>query len=519
MAKTRTQYSVINIGVNIVGYILNTVMGFVCRMIFVRTLTAEYLGINGLFSNILSMLSLAELGIGVAIVYALYKPLAEDDKPKIAALMQFYSHAYRIIGIVVAIVGLSLIPFLNIIIKEPPDIKENIYIIYIVYLFNTCLTYFFSYKSTIYTAAQRNYVQVGLSYAITTVQSLIQILFLIKTKEYYIYLGIQTLGVITFNLTISYLANRSYPYIKDKSVEPLSKNEKRSLFKNIKALTVSKISELLVYSTDNIIITYLDGLVTVGTASNYTLLSGTLSSITNQVFNGLTASVGNLNAIEDNDKQYSFFKTLQLANFFVFGWATIGIMFVSTDLVGLFFGESYVLDDKIPMILAVNYYIVTMNSSIMTYRATLGLFKYGQYILIFTAAINIASSIILGKIWGLFGVYLASAIARIFTNVWYMPYAVFKHGLKRSPLEYFKTYSLYALLLGFECVICYFLCGFVNYSYIINAILKAIICTVIPIIFFIAIFHKTYEFKYLYSVVKNYLFGIKMRIKGNSNEQ
>ena len=511
MAKSRTQYSVINIGVNIVGYILNTVMGFVCRMFFVRSLTAEYLGINGLFTNILSMLSLAELGIGTAIVFALYKPIAENDKAKIASLMRFYSHAYRIIGVVVALVGLAILPFLDLIIKEPPNIKENIYVIYIVYLFNTCLTYFFSYKSTIFVAAQRNYVQVGLSYAITTVQSLIQIIFLVTTKEYYIYLGLQTLGTIVFNLSISYLANKSYPYIKAKDIAPLSKDEKLSLFKNIKALTVSKVSELLVYSTDNIIITYLDGLVTVGAASNYTLLSGTLSSITNQIFNGLTASVGNLNAIEDEKKQYSFFKTLQMANFFVFSWASLGIMFVSSDLVGLFFGEKYMLDDNIPFILAVNFYIVTMNSSVMTYRSTLGLFKYGQYTLMFTAAINIVASILLGKIWGLFGVYVASAISRVLTNVWYMPYSIFKYGFKRNPLDYFKPYLGYLSVFFLEMACCYFVCEFISFSYIINSLIKASICSIIPIVVFLLFFGKTNEFMYLRLLVKNYLESIKVR--------
>ena len=157
--RSRTTYSIMNMTAGLAGYFLNTIMGFICRMVFVRCLPPEYLGISGLFSNILSMLSLAELGIGTAIIYALYKPIAQNDEQKIASIMAFYAKAYRVIGIAIGVVGLAMMPFLHLIIGEEPQIKESLYLIYIIYLFNTCLTYFFSYKSSLITAFQRNYVQ------------------------------------------------------------------------------------------------------------------------------------------------------------------------------------------------------------------------------------------------------------------------------------------------------------------------------------------------------------------------
>lgn len=497
--KSRTEYSVLNIGVGLVGYVANTLMGFLCRMVFVRCLSAEYLGINGLFGNILSMLSLAELGIGTAIVYALYKPLAEDDHEKIASLMNFYGTAYRVIGCVIAILGLCLLPFLNLIIAEEPNVKENIYIIYVVYLFNTCLTYFFSYRGSLLVAAQRNYVQTGLSYIVTTIQSIVQIIVLLATKEYFLYLGIQTLGTFIYNILISHWAKHDYPYIVNKNVKPLSRSEKWSLVKNIKALTINKLTDLLVNSTDNIIITYFNGLVAVGAASNYTLLSGTLSTITNQLFNGLTASVGNLNAIESDGYKYKFFKILHMANFFIFGWATIGIMFVSEDMVGFFFGTDYILPRSIPFVLALNFYLVTMQSSITTYRSTMGLFRYGQYTLIFTALINLILSILFGRIWGLFGIYIATSFARLLTNTWYMPYVVFKHGLKKNPIEYFKQYAMYGCILIIDAVICHYLCSLCHFSYLFNIISKIFICSIVPNIIFYFMFHQTDEFFFLKS--------------------
>ena len=160
-AKSRTHNSILNIVTGLGGYVINTVLGFLCRIVFIRCLSAEYLGISGLFANILTMLSLAELGIGSAIVFALYKPLAENDESKIASLMRYYAKAYRIIGIVVAIFGLCMIPFLGFVIKNPPHIKENLYAIYLLYLFNTSSSYFFSYKSSLIMADQQNYIVTG----------------------------------------------------------------------------------------------------------------------------------------------------------------------------------------------------------------------------------------------------------------------------------------------------------------------------------------------------------------------
>lgn len=295
--KTRTEYSVLNMLTGLGGYFLNTVIGYICRIIFVRCLAAEYLGINGLFSNILSMLSLVELGIGSAMGYALYQPLAKDDKEKITSLMALYKKSYNIIGIVVALLGIMMIPLLQYIIVKPQQIVENIYIIYLVYLFNTASSYFFSYRSALLIAAQKNYIVSGVNYAITTIVSIIQIPILLITQNFMIYLICQSIGVFINNVIVSMWAKHDYPYIEKKNVKPITKKEKRQMAVNIKALTINKIAAMLVNNTDNIVITYFNGLISTGVISNYTLLTGTLGSITSQLFNGITASVGNLNAV------------------------------------------------------------------------------------------------------------------------------------------------------------------------------------------------------------------------------
>lgn len=501
--RSRTEYSLINMLTGVAGYGINTVIGFVCRIIFVRTLAADYLGVNGLFTNILSMLSLAELGISSAIIYALYKPLAENDEAKIASIMQYYRKAYMAIGCFVAVVGLSLMPFLHLIVKNPPTIKESIYLLYLLYLANTTISYFFSYRQSLLTAAQRQYIVSGYNYVITIAQSVLQTVYLLTTHEYIGYLLIQITGGILYNVWVSAKAAKDYPYIKNRDVAPLSKEERKSLFRNIKALAINKVSGVLVNSTDNIAITYFTGLSSVGFASNYTLFSTTLDALITRLFNGLTGSVGNLNATADEEKRYQFFKSLNLANFWLYGWAAIGMAFVSGDLVQLFYGAEYMLPLRIPMILAINFYTIGMLHASYTYKSTLGLFRYGQYLLIFTGLINVILDVVLGRIWGVFGIYVATLIARLCTNLWYEPYAVYRYGLKKNPLLYLWRYLRFIAVIVLAGYPCWMLCQLCRFPIVINILVKCMICSVIPNLVFYLCFRKTEEFNYLFSRAKH----------------
>lgn len=500
--RSRTEYSLINMLTGMVGYVINTVVGFVCRIIFVRTLSADYLGVNGLFSNILSVLSLAELGISSAIIYALYKPLADKDEKKVAAIMQFYRKAYMAIGLFVAAVGLAVLPFLSIIIQEPPTIKESVYTLYLLHLGTTVISYFFSYRQSLLTAAQRQYIVSGYSYIITIAQSALQIVYLLLTHEYIGYLVIQIIGGITYNVWISRKTAKDYPYIEDKNVELLPKEERRSLFRNIKALAINKVSGVLVNSTDNIAITYFTGIASVGYASNYTLLSSTLGSMIGLVFNALPGSVGNLNATTDDEGRYRFFKVLNLLNFWLFGWGAIGMAFVSTDMVKLFYGSEYELPFYIPLIIAVNSYTIGMLQASYTYKSTLGLFCYGQYLLFLTGIINLVLDVVLGRMWGVFGIYLATLIARCCTNLWYEPYAVYRYGLKKSPWLYWIRYVVFTVVILVAGGISWFLCSLCHFSVVGNIIIKFLICSIVPNTVFVAAFGRTEEFAYLINTVK-----------------
>lgn len=501
--KSRTEYSLLNIFVGLGGYFLNTALGFFCRIVFVKCLSADYLGVNGLFTNIISMLSLAELGVGSAIVYALYKPLAKHDDEKVAALMQLYGKAYRYIGFTVFIIGILLMPFLNLIITRPPDIGENIYLLYIINLINTSSTYLFSYKSSLLIAGQQNYIVSGLNYLITISQSLIQMIWLPLTHNYMGYLLIQTVGTFIFNLSVAKISDKRYPFIINGSSQQLSKEETTKIFKNVKDLVVYKISGLLVNSTDNILITFFKGLATTGIASNYTMLVTTLTTLLNQIFNSLTASIGNHNAESSRKDKIRMFNFMNFMNFWIFGWGALGIVFCASDLVQLCFGQEYVLPPQIPLIMAVNFYSVGMMNAVWTYKHTLGLFHYGRYLQILTGILNILFSIVLGYLWGILGIFLATFIARMLTNLWYDPYAVFKYGFHYPLRNYIRKYIRYLAVLAVTGLLCFFSMQIIVGDIFFKVTMKIIICSMIVNISFVLFLYKTNEFNKTISILKN----------------
>ena len=505
---SRTEYSYLNILAGVGGYSVSVFLSMFNRMVFARTLPADYLGINGLFTNILSMLSLAELGIGGAIVYALYKPLAEDDHEKVASIVQLFGKAYTIVGSVIFVIGLCLMPFLTLIIGEHPEIPENLYLIFVLFLFNTASSYFFTYRSTLLTAAQQNYYNTGINYLVLAVQEVIQAVYLLLTHGYIGYLIMQVIGGLTYNVIISKIAIKKHPYIVYKSIKPLSKKESHKIFKDVRDLTIYKVSGLLVNSTDNILITFFNGLATTGIASNYTLLVNTLNSLLAQIFNGLTASIGNHNASEPVEKRYQMFNFLNLMNFWIFGWAALGIYFCSSDLVQLCFGEKYVLSNEIPFVMALNFFTVGMMNAVWTYKHTLGLFHYGRFIQFFTGILNIVFSVLLGTYWGLFGILFATFIARLFTSLWYDPYAVFKYGFQKSVSIYMKKIIKYLVILMCSAFLCHILFLFVSTGLIMRIWEKIILCSVVSNIIFWISFRKTAEF----GMLKNFLSRIYQRL-------
>ena len=297
MEESRTKNTLRNMKTGAIVQIINKLMAFIVRSVFIQVLNTEYLGIHGLFTNVLTILSFAELGIGTAIIFNMYKPVAENDKEKIKSLMKLYKKAYNIIGIIVFILGICVIPFMNIIIKDIPDVKENIIFIYLLFLFNTASSYFFTYKKSIIYAHQKQSIIDNLDSIFYFLKSIFEIIFLVLTKNFIVYLIIQILGTFLENVTIAKKADKLYPYLKEKNVLPLEKTENKGIFNNVKSLIVYQLGGVIMNGTDNILISSLINVSTVGICSNYIMIINSIKSIVSSMLNGVNESIGNLNAI------------------------------------------------------------------------------------------------------------------------------------------------------------------------------------------------------------------------------
>jgi O-antigen/teichoic acid export membrane protein len=444
LQNSRTANTAKNASFGLVSQIVNIILSFISRTVFIYVLGVEYLGINGLFTNILMLLSFAELGIGNAIIYGMYKPLATNDKEKIKSFMALYEKAYKIIGLFVFIVGLLVIPFMDYIIKDAPNIKENIILIYILFLLNTTISYFFVYKKSIITADQKNYVVLFYQQLFKVGQTLAQILFLWFTGEYLLFLIIQIITTLLNNIYVSRKADKMYPFLKEGKAKSLEKEEQSSIFANVKALFLYKFGSVILNGTDNIIISAIIGITAVGLNSNYILIISALTAIVGQIMNGFTASVGNLNAIGTNETKERAFNKIFFVTAWMYGFCAVGLYLFLNKLIVLWIGEAFIFSDLVVFAIVLHFYVNSVHFTAYTYRVTMGLFVQGRWAPLAAAIINIVLSVWLGSTIGIAGIFFATSISRLLTTGIVDPILVYRNGFDKSPLRYYFRYFFFA---------------------------------------------------------------------------
>lgn len=491
----RTESSIKNLIFAFGGQIIGIIISLISRLVFVKILSYEYLGLSGLFSNILAMLSLMELGVGSAMAYSLYKPLEQDDKEKIKSLMNLYKIIYRVIGTLIFVVGVFITPFLNLFIENIPDIKD-INLIYILFVANTAVSYFYSYKRTLIISAQKRYIATFYKYLFYFLLNVSQIVILLITKNYILFLVTQVILTLLENIMISKKTDVLYPYLKEKNVQKLDEDTKGEIKKNIIAMIGHKIGGVIVNSTDNIIISKFVGLAEVGIYSNYYLITNALNTIASQIFNSIVASVGNLVATEDKDKTYEVFKKVFFLNFWIYGFASICLIVLFNDFIALWLGEAYTFSMTIVLIIVINFYVTGMRKAVLTFRDAMGLYWPDRYKPLFESVINLVVSIILVKKIGVLGVFIGTFVSSITTCFWIEPYILYKHGLKKNVVNYAKKYALYTIITVVIATLLSIICSYFKAINIINFIIKMLICIILFNLIFIVIFFKTDEFKY-----------------------
>lgn len=502
MSDSRTKNSARNAVVSISFYAAYTIAGFVLRKLFIDTLGNDYLSVNGLFTNILTVLSFAELGIGNAIIFNLYKPIAMGDTEKIKSLMKLYKKAYNIIGSCVFGAGILLIPFLNYLISgEAPDIKENLVVLYVMYLFNTAISYFFSFKQSIITANQKSYIVAAYSNTFKIAQIVLQGVFLVLTHNYIVYLLIQICCTVLNNVLIARKANRLYPYITDKEYTPISKEERKGIFKNVRALFMYKMGSTVLNGTDNMIITKVIALASVGLTSNFSLIISAISAIIDQIPNAAVASIGNLNASESKEKKNQIFDVMFFVCMWIYGFCASGVFFYSNEFVSIVFGPKWQIEPIVIFSLALHFFVSSVMFPSYTYRTTLGYFVQGRFAPIAASVINIVLSIVMGKWIGLSGVFFATSISRFFTMGIVDPVLIYKNCFKKNPIIYYIRYFTFFAIIAAIAFASNLLSTLIPFEGIPGFVLRVAVYTVAFNSAAVLVSFKTKEFKYLKDTV------------------
>ena len=505
MENSRLKNSAFNFASGFMGRVLTILLNFVVRTIFIHCLNEAYLSVNGLYSNILTVLSLAELGFGSAMVYRMYAPMAERAYSKTAALLHYYKNIYRAIGFVILGLGLCVVPFLDIIIKDKPDVP-GLTLYYLIFLINTVISYWLSsYKASLFSADQKDYIKTNVQNVATIGQAAIQIALLLIFKKYFLYLLVQLCGTVFVNLYVAFLADKRYPEIASCRAAILDNSEKSQIKKDAEALVISRLGHVVLNGTDNIIISAVVGVLWVGRLSNYTLICDSVTSVLCQITAAITGSLGNYFATENRRSGYVIFKKIEFLNFWLYGFSFIALLILLDPFIRLWAGARFVLGLPVCFAIALNFFVAGYMNTLWVFRSTLGLFKQGKYRPLIVAGLNIVLSIALGKIWGVFGVLFATFLSRAAVNLWYDPIVLHKYGFGVSAKHFFCEYAKRLLLVASLSILLLAVRKFVFLTgvSILGFVIMMVITAIGPNAMFWVAYHKKNEYLYFEDILKN----------------
>ncbi len=504
---SRTQHSSRNALVGILCQGAGMLLAFVGRLVFVHTLGQDYLGISGWFSNILQVLSITELGIGTAIVVSLYKPLAENNVPRIRATLRMLRRAYRYVGLSVLGLGLLVLPFLPVLVNKETTLVD-LRIVYLLFLAQSVFSYLFQgYKAALFTADQRqsriHLMTLWASLFTTTAQIAVLLLW----RSYYAYVAIFALAAIFKNLLISRSASRAYPVLTsiarpgpDEDDEAaLPKAERRGIFKNLLGLSLYRISGTVLNATDNLVLGKFIGFGIIGVYSNYLLVVTAIATVLTLIFQSLTASVGNLNVTAPPQRQHFVFRCLNLMDGWLYGFSAVCLFCLLDPFITLFFGADWVFaDPRVLPIIVLNFLTSGLVENVIMHKDACGLFWQGRFRPVFSAGFNIILSLWWVGPLGIFGVLLATVVSRLITTFWFDPWMVHHYAFQASVKPYaLQTAGVLlltaALCVGLKALLSWLFPALTFWTFAA----MVLICAILPNVVFYAVLGHGEAFAYL----------------------
>ena len=502
----RTKQAAKNITFGYVGQLATALMSFILRTIFIYRLSKNLLGINDLYSNILSLLSMAELGIGTALNFSLYAPVARKDTEKVKSYMQMYRKAYHTIAIVVAVIGLALTPFLKYFVKNPEGITvRDMTLYYLIFLFNTVSTYFVSYKYSLVNAEQKNYIQTNINTITKIITVFFQIIILLVIPNLYLYLIADAVVQLIQKIFVNSYLNKLYPYLTDKNITPLLDEERGEVWKKTKALVLHKVGDVARLQTDTLIISSFIEVGMAAVVGNYTMVTGTIANFVNIIFNSVISGFGNLIATESKEKQYSTFKVYRFFASWVYGFSACGFFILLQPLIYLWIvkrrGPEWMLGTLAVYLFLTDYYFKGDRIVLSNYKTAAGVFEQDKYLALIQGFVNLVLSIVLVQKIGLAGIYVGTVVSGLIANVT-KPIIIYKVCFDKSSVSYFIDSAKYITTEVLTVVPLYLLGKVVMKDItIVNFALMIIIVTVVFNGVFWIIYHKTEEYGYLKGIV------------------
>lgn len=485
MKIERTKNATRNIIYGVILKIYQLLGPFILRTIFIYTLGMEYLGLNSLFTSILSVLNLAELGVGSALVFSMYKPIAENDAEKICALMNLYKLYYRIIGLVILVIGLILVPFIpNLISGNVPE-EVNIYVLYLMNLAATVLSYWmFAYKTCLFGAHQRNDVTSKVMMISSTLQYIVQAILLVIVPNYYLYLFITIATQIFNNIYAAYKCNKMYPNYKAQG--KLSKAEVKVINGKVKDLFTAKIGGVVVDSADTIVISAFLGLTTLAIYNNYFYIMSSVFGFITIIFNACTAGVGNSLLVETEDKNYNDLKKFLYIICWIASVCTCCLLVLYQPFMKIWVGKESMLSFNLVICICVYFFVRNINTLINMYKDAAGMWHEDKWRPLVVALANLGLNVIMVQYIGLFGILLSTILTMTFIGMPWLIYNLFTVIFKRNALEFIFKMLFYGIIALVMCVITYLICSKIALVGVVGFIIKGVVVFVIANILFLA---------------------------------
>lgn len=495
MRFDKTRNASKNIVFGIILKVYHIIVPFLMRTAMIYLLGVQYVGLDGLFASILSVLNLAELGVGSAMIYSMYKPIAEDDSKTICALMRLYKIYYRIIGLIVLCGGLILCPYIpKLISGDVPD-GLNVYVLYLLNLAATVLSYWlFAYKSCLLQAHQRSDVISKITLIAHTVRYLLQLVFLFAFKNYYYYLIVALVTQLLINIFTAVVADRLFPQYK--AVGVLPKPVKDGINRKIKDLFTAKIGAVIVDSVDTIVISAFLGLSILGIYQNYFYIVTALTGIINIVMTSCMAGIGNSLVTENENKVFGDFKTFNFIISWIAGFCTAALLVLYQPFMNLWVGSENMFDFGAVICFSAYFCIKQFNTLLNVYKDAAGIWHKDRYRPLVTALSNLAMNLIMVQFWGIYGVLLSTIISMLFIGMpWIINNLFTELFSKNKMLEFLKQIFAYILVIVLLCGVSYLVCSFIDFGGILGIAIRLVLVAVIFNIVYLIIFFKSKEFK------------------------